>query len=724
MANINKAFNFKNGVSVDSDDLIVRGSLVGIGTSVPSEILDVRGTLKVVGTTTTTNLFVSGIASLTELNIVGSAITMNRSGIITAKQFYGDGSTLLNLPTSQWEDVDVGLGFTSIYAVGNVGIATRDPRYVFQVGQVNLYQQAIPNRYGIGINSQGDIISSGIFTAFSFVGFGSLLTLIDADNIDLGTLSNDRLPIIDNSKFAPNINISGVITAVQGFSGTLYGNLVGIASTALGLSGNPDIYVGLVSATSIIAQNLQITGAIGSPTLGISTISDEFNVGYGGTGFVAKVSGKVGIGVSSPTKNLQIDNGATGNTFVEVSSSSGPAIISVASSLTGGSGNLGGFLRYGSVAGEFDIYNKSTGNLNFLLHAGSSGINTGSFKWMSGQTFNSLMNLTYTGKLGLGITNPVETFHVVGTSTVTGNSYFGSNVSVNGTVQVSGTAETILGNLNSTLKQNIEVQSGISTFNNIEIRNFGRIGIGTTASCEFDAPLSTAIVQKLGIGISVGNFGIGVVAQFSGGDVVISPGQAIGIGTTGVYSGNGFDGSPGNIIDRGNLQLFNGGIRCENSNIIIAGKSSFLGIGSYMPAGAIDARYAYLDSNTRSAVYFPMLTSGERVGLSTLVETSGLIYNSSVNEFQYWNGYSWNSLSSQWVTTAAGIHTLSKVGIGTTNPTSKLTVSGDAYVTGVTTSQQGFTSGIGVTNPVKITVSGTILTFTVAGIGSTSLTLF
>jgi hypothetical protein len=45
-------------------------------------------------------------------------------------------------------------------------------------------------------------------------------------------------------------------------------------------------------------------------------------------------------------------------------------------------------------------------------------------------------------------------------------------------------------------------------------------------------------------------------------------------------------------------------------------------------------------------------------------------------------------------------------------------------VTGVTTSQNGFTSGIGVTNPVKIAVSGNILTFTVVGVGSTSLTLY
>jgi hypothetical protein len=45
-------------------------------------------------------------------------------------------------------------------------------------------------------------------------------------------------------------------------------------------------------------------------------------------------------------------------------------------------------------------------------------------------------------------------------------------------------------------------------------------------------------------------------------------------------------------------------------------------------------------------------------------------------------------------------------------------------VAGVTTSIEGFTSGIGITNPVKITVTGNILTFTVAGVGVTSLRLY
>lgn len=64
------------------------------------------------------------------------------------------------------------------------------------------------------------------------------------------------------------------------------------------------------------------------------------------------------------------------------------------------------------------------------------------------------------------------------------------------------------------------------------------------------------------------------------------------------------------------------------------------------------------------------------------------------------------------------------IGIGTTNPSSKLQVYGDVNIIGVITSTKGFTSGIGVTNPVKITVINNVLTFNVVGVGSTSLTLY
>ena len=640
MANIRKSFNFKNGVAVDDDDFIVRGSLVGIGTSVPSEILDIRGTLKVVGTTTTRDLYSVGIATLNELTIAGTAITMNSSGIITATAFYGNGATLLNLPTSQWQDVDVGLGFTSIYAVGNVGIATRDPRYVLQVGQANLWQAGIAGKSGVGINSQGDIVSSGIFTAFSFVGFGSNLQLIDADNIDLGTLDNARLPIIANDRFPTNVSISGVITAGQRFSGTLYGDVVGIASTARGLTGNPDIYVGFVSATAIRATSIEITGDAATPIPGISTVGGEFNIGAGGTGFVATVNRLVGIGVSEPTTNLQINNGLAGDTIVEVAAPYGQAIVSVASSTTGGSGDYGGFLRYGATAGEFDIYNKSTGNFNFLLHAGGVGVNTGRFQWLNGQTFDELMCLTYDGSLGIGLTNPARTFHVVGTSTVTGNAYFGANIYTTGTLQVQ---DTIIGDPTSTISQNLYVTSGISTLNDLYVSS--RLGISSSnPTCGLDAFGQTAVFGQLGVGgLTSADIGDLNTARFEG-NVTLSENSSLGIGTTAIYTGNASDGTPAGLYDIGGAQIWGRSLRLESGSNLIVGKSGYIGLGSYIPVGAFDARYAYFDASTRSPIYLPNLTTAERGGLSSIIETSALIYNVDSNAFEYWNGTSWVAL--------------------------------------------------------------------------------
>ena len=196
MANIRKSFNFRNGVQVDEDNLIVNSNgLVGIGTSIPTEVLDVRGTVKVVGVATIRDTFIGvatvqnklsvGIVSITEDGYVQAT-----SGIIT---FIGDGSNLTSIPTSQWTDIDVGLGFTSIYNVGNVGVQTVDPRFALQIGGNNL-TTTVGFSSGVGINSVGDILATGIMTARTFVGQGNNITELDADNITAGTVDNARLP--------------------------------------------------------------------------------------------------------------------------------------------------------------------------------------------------------------------------------------------------------------------------------------------------------------------------------------------------------------------------------------------------------------------------------------------------------------------------------------------------------------------------------------------------
>ena len=86
-----------------------------------------------------------------------------------------------------------------------------------------------------------------------------------------------------------------------------------------------------------------------------------------------------------------------------------------------------------------------------------------------------------------------------------------------------------------------------------------------------------------------------------------------------------------------------------------------------------------------------------------------------------------SSSSSQFVTTAAGIHTLSNVGIGTTNPISKLHVSGDVIVSGVVTATSfsgdgsnlsNIISGVGI-NSNGISVGTGINTLNFVGVGNT-----
>ena len=83
-----------------------------------------------------------------------------------------------------------------------------------------------------------------------------------------------------------------------------------------------------------------------------------------------------------------------------------------------------------------------------------------------------------------------------------------------------------------------------------------------------------------------------------------------------------------------------------------------------------------------------LLTAGSNVTFSS-VNAAGFTINSSG---------SGGGSSSQFGETSSGIHTLSNVGIGTTNPTSKLTVSGTVNITGVVTATSFSGSGSGLTN--------------------------
>lgn len=699
MANYTKSFNFRNGVQVDDDNFLVNSlGLVGIGTSVPTQLLDVNGNINANGLVNAVNLRLTGISTLSETR-VGTGITLDpTSGIITAVAFYGNGATLSNLPTSQWVDVDAGLGFTSIYAAGYVGVATNDPRFIFQVGG----RPGVGDQKGVGFSSTGEVVISGVVTSYAgFSGPGLGITQLNANNVVVGTLSTTVLPRIPNSLLSRFIEV-GILTATSGFIGNLTGNvfgntngnfvnagiitasnmflgnitgaaatityinagiisatgasgftafygaltgevygnvngtLVGVADSAKALTGGPNIVVNNAFTTSIVNQTTLVTGFTSITSAGLQ-------VGTLGNYFTVTSSGAVGIGTSQPTtSNLQVRNNSP---IVEVIGESGTASISIGQSV--GVGNSVGVLRFGSSQGQLDLINRSPGNMNFVLHAGVGGINTslgittGGFVWRYGQTNSQIMYLDYSGKLSVGAYfDPVESLSVVGSSTVTTDAYVGNNLSVFGSVTILGfNNERITlgaGVSNVFNNSNIYTTSGFSTFFNVGINSnllvssLGRVGIGsTTPTVALDVSGGSANFRTVGIG-TTSNPNASLVV--SGGIVA----DGLGIGTATEPPGGLFIGGSTSYLDKATLQM---------SGVVILGdKDVKIGIGTTSNYGAVDfsaagAGFTTIYGQFSQYMLVPIVTSYVRGGLST--QRGAVIYNSTTNKHQGWNGSAW-----------------------------------------------------------------------------------
>ena len=653
MANIRKTFNFREGVKVDDSVLVVAGQRVGIGSTIPSKVLDINGDVISSGQLTVSKLVVSGVSTLSDVQI-GTGITIeSSSGIITANKFFGDGSTLSNIPTSQWTDTDVGLGFTSIYNEGNVGIATTDPRSTLQIGS----DPDTVGKKGVIVDaSTGNIKSSGIITATEFHGDGSNLTNVPATGIG-GTVANANI--------------------------AQYAHVAGIATVAQGLTGTPNITVGSITASSgtfsgVVTATTFVGSLTGNASSSTVTSSLDSNTNYtinsnrilsAGIGSF----GSVGIGTTNAQTDLQIFN--ANNSVITLGRST---------SATGDNGAI----SFGKVVNSFpysgakslDILNYSSGNINFYLEAGSVGVNTGDFHWHRRGNFAQLMTLTHQGSLGIGETQPNHNLHVVGTSTVTSNAFFGNNVNIKGDADVTGTLtvgsfsiSSFTGNVVGNLTGNVNATSGLSTFKDLKVTGNselqGNVGIGTTADVNnvFALKINSDPRNRIVVDI-FGN---------------------IGIKTTEI--------TPGFEIDAIQTSATFGTVGVGTTSI---GKA----VVDFSDAGKIGA-----GTTANRFMLPPVLTGTERSNISQVLE-GALIYNSDNNRIEVYNGTSWQPAS------AGGASGISNVVDDSTpelggdlNINGKfITGTGGANITGVVTATTFSGSGASLTSIPAGQLTGTV----------------
>jgi hypothetical protein len=129
------------------------------------------------------------------------------------------------------------------------------------------------------------------------------------------------------------------------------------------------------------------------------------------------------------------------------------------------------------------------------------------------------------------------------------------------------------------------------------------------------------------------------------------------------------------------------------SKLTVSGDVNVTGVvtASSFSGNASSATYATTAGIATYATTAGVSTYAGTAGIATnltatsSVNTTGIITASAfVGDGSGLTGIIASGGSSQWITTSAGIHTLSKVGIGTTNPTSALTIQGNALVSGFT----------------------------------------
>jgi hypothetical protein len=773
MANIRKQFNFRNGVQVDDDNFIVNANgLVGIGTTIPTESLDLYGNAKISGFATATELraptlVVSQTATIENItfnnSIIGSGVSI-RSGVISATSssgivtYFGDARFLQGMPTSQWVDIDVGLGFTSIYAAGFVGVGTVDPRFTFQVaGNTSTTLAGFAN--GVGISSSGDILATGIVTASSFVGnltgnvtgnvngtintTGiSTLGVTTATNLTVQQLSVSGLStfagittVTGPTLFAKQLNVSGVSTfsnfittpSLRDFN-SLFGTASSTTTTfvvTVAAKTTNHRYYGTGSANAYVIDGIE------SPFLTLLpgktyrfTQEDGTNSTHPlrfyyeadrTTQYITNVttSGSVGS-VGAYTEILITDttpvvlhyqcaaHGYMGNaaqfnsnivdTPYQITTSSGLSVTGV-STFTGAST----FANTVSIAGITTI----TGSTLFTQQLGVSGVATVSTRLYAEQigvgtnSSSSDIHLLRSSLATLQVTSDTEEAIVaVGrSSTLDGNNgalIFGNTVGVYPYSLGGNTLDIVnygTGNLNAYL-------------------DYGTAGVGTGNFNWIYAPDATNPLMTLTYG---GNLGLGITV----------PTNTLHVVGTSTITGNAFFGQninvSGNTNISGNLNLLGGGSLNANLTGNVSGNvNSTVGISTFNNISVtndlssfksfIGIGTAGSDPSYHFQVLDSFVVSSSGIGIGTNIEIPIIDSNFTIS-----------------ASDADAV--FKRVGIGTTVPQAALTVDGGTIISGVTTSLGGFTSGL-YENPVKITVSGSILTFTVPGVGTTSLTLF
>jgi len=323
---------------------------------------------------------------------------------------------------------DRSFGVREINIVGSAGTPT-----ISSPNNINLNGNNVAISTDLQVGRNVSVV--GVVTAGSFVGDGSLLTNLPGG----GGAGISGVSTTGTSGFN-NVNVAGVITAtsfignVTGNSNTAtYSTTSGVSTNSQGLTGTPNLVVGIVTASNFVGDGSLLTnlpGGGGGSTAGIDTVGTSFFNTLHATGTIDIGTTSAGVAVT----HMSIDSADVSGT--------------IRNSIKSGVGNTNSVLDISTK--EFLVTDPYSGK-GAMISADASGTKLYKDDSVKLQT------------LGAGVT-------VTGTMYAT--AFSGDGSALTG-VPISGSSGSFVD-----LDAQSLVVSGISTFNNdiklaLNVLNFG-----------------------------------------------------------------------------------------------------------------------------------------------------------------------------------------------------------------------------------------------------------
>ena len=619
-----------------------------------------------VGSAKTSTDVIGGIASVSQLSVSGFTTV----GVLTATRI-GIGTT--NPTAELWVDGNVFVtGITTLGAVKiSSGIITSTTgTAVTYFGDlrgnsdttgklknpVNIGGVSFDGSASIslkGVNIAGDQNTSGTAGSADNLSFGVARGIYFRDSSGSTATTSNNLTFDGN-----NLKVSGITTVGSGNNGIRIDGTTGIIS-----SSNPGVTTVTYYGTLIGTAQVDVTNITNTSNVigGIASVTQLYVSGLSTVGVLTAT--RIGIGTTNPTSELWVG----GNVFVTGITTLGTIKISsgIVTATSGVATFFGDFVGTASTASfattAFTLNTKTENQLN-VAFASTAGIAT--FATKSGVSTDVIGGIASVTSLAVDATG-ISTLGTVKISSgivtaIAGSAvtFFGTFV---GTASSAGFAQTAF-NLDSSASANIRVGFATTATNVI-----GGIASVTSLSVSGVSTVGVLTATRIGIGTTNPTSELFVVGNSSISGIV-----TVGVGNTGV--------------------VING----------ISGIITSIGITTVTYFGNLTGTASTASFATTAFNLNASSASNLRVGFATTA-TNVIGGIASVT-----------SLSVSGVSTV-GVLTATRIGIGTTNPTSELFVVGNSSISGIVT------VGVGSTGVAINGISGII---TSSNPGVTTVTYF